>query len=196
VILPGIGIGKVRLGMTFGQVRDALGRPGAVLRRERFGFGSQYVEYAWRDTAWIVAVLGRGDRARVVSVSTTLGRERTPSRVGVGSTEQALRRTVGARCVGREAELTDWQNPDLEVCFLGRTRRAAHTLFLLAAECRIRTDRHLVCPQDQRVYRVYSVKVGEPRRIETPDGDELSFVWDFGAAKAATVRCHPPPCRP
>jgi len=39
LIRPGVAIGKVRLGMSFAQVRRALGRPQLVNRREERGFG-------------------------------------------------------------------------------------------------------------------------------------------------------------
>ena len=47
LVRPGVGIGKIRLGMTPAQVFRALGRTPLVNRRIDFGFGTRYVEYGW-----------------------------------------------------------------------------------------------------------------------------------------------------
>jgi hypothetical protein len=176
-IHPGVGIGEVRIGMTLAEVRRALGQPEAVMRRRRFGFG-HYTEYAWAGTDWIVAVIGRGDRARVVSVATGLRRERTRTRkVGVGSTELAVRRGLGARCFGKEERVDPITGEkvypptvgtDTMTCFLGRSQKAPHTTFSLVERCRLLLPTHVQCPGEQRVYRVYEVKVAEPR-----------FIWGY-----------------
>jgi hypothetical protein len=178
LIRPGVGIGEIRVGMTFAQVRRALGRPETVMRQRPYGFGGRYAEYAWNGTDWIVAVAGRGDRARVVSVATGLRGERTRiRRVGVGSTEEAVRRGLGARCFGKEARVdpitgekvySPTVGKDTMTCFLGRTQKAPHTTFSLVEQCRIPAPHPMKCPGEQRVYRVYEVKVGEPR-----------FIWGY-----------------
>jgi hypothetical protein len=177
LIRPGVGIGNVRVGLTLAHVRRALGRPEAVMRQRRYGFGF-YTEYAWSGTDWIVAVVGRRDRARVVSVATGLRRERTRLRkVGVGSTEQAVRRGLGARCFGKEERVdpitgekvySPTVGKDTMTCFLGRSQKAPHTTFSLIEQCRVLLPTHVHCPGEQRVYRVYEVKVGEPR-----------FIWGY-----------------
>jgi hypothetical protein len=166
LIRPGVGIGMVRVGMTFAQVRQALGRPQLVLKLRRFPFGSRYAEYAWGGgTDWIVAVLGSGDRARVVMVATGLRRERTRSRVGVGSTDLAIRRTLGGRCDAK-ASYAPYVYKDKITCFLGRRRTIAHTAFSLIEDCQIDPlPAHVRCPLSKRVYRVYEVRVGEPRYL-------------------------------
>lgn len=178
LIRPGVGIGQVRVGMTFAQVRRTLGPPEAVLRRRPFGFGGHYTEYGWNGTDWTVAVTGRGDRARVVSVATGLRRERTRiRRVGVGSTELAVRRGLGARCFGKEERVdpitgekvySPTFGKDSMTCFLGRSQKAPHTTFSLIEQCRIPAPHPMQCPGEERVYRVYEVKVGEPR-----------FIWGY-----------------
>lgn len=178
LLRPGIGIGGIRLGMTFAQVRRVLGRPDAVLRQRPYGFGGRYTEYAWNGSDWIVAVTGRGDRARVVSVTTALRRDRTRIRkVGVGSTEQAVRRGLGARCFGKEERVDPITGErvylptiykDTMTCFLGRSRKAPHTTFSLVEHCRDLLPTHVQCPGEKRVYRVYEVRVGEPR-----------FIWGY-----------------
>ena len=134
LIRPGVGIGEIRLGMRLAEVRRALGRPQVILEQRRLGFGSSYSEYAWNGANWTVGLLGRGDRARVVSVATGLRRERTRSRVSVGSTDTALRRALGTRCYAPHAEAG---NPAYArmTCYLGRSSRAPNTVFRLYREC-------------------------------------------------------------
>jgi hypothetical protein len=162
---PGVAIGPIRVGMTFAQVRRALGRPEAVLERRRIGFGTHYTEYAWGGSDWIVAVSGRADRARVVAVATGLRRERTRRGIGVGSTDTAVRRHLGARCYGQIGRHDHMAGRDTAWCILGRSRQRPHTVFALIQECRIPTPWPVKCPVEQQVYRVYEVRVGEPRYI-------------------------------
>jgi hypothetical protein len=53
----GVGIGKVRLGMSLTQARRALGKANRVVRRKSC-FGSAYVEYSWRRADWNVGCSG------------------------------------------------------------------------------------------------------------------------------------------
>ena len=102
LVRPGVGIGRVRLGMTKAEVVRALGRPQLVNRRLERGFSSRYVEYAWDYTRWTVGFAGRGDDLRVTKVATTLRAQRTPRRIGVGSrVREILRAYPNAACVGR-----------------------------------------------------------------------------------------------
>jgi len=82
-IYPGVGIGKVKLGMTKAQVERALGKPDLVNARE-----GAYTEYAWAFATWTVGFI----HGRAVQVATTLASQRTPDRVGPGSTWQQLAR--------------------------------------------------------------------------------------------------------
>ena len=102
LVRPGVGIGKVRLGMTPAQVFRALGRTQVVNRRIDYGFGKRYVEYGWDYTSWSVGFTGRPNSFRVSKVATTLRRERTRGGVGVGTTLRALLRVYpNVQCVGR-----------------------------------------------------------------------------------------------
>jgi hypothetical protein len=178
LIRPGVGIGKVRVGMTFAQARLGLGPRPVLVRQRRYGFGSRYAEYAWRGSEWTVGVVGRGGRARVVSVATQARRERTSGGIGVGSSEHAVRRALGARCFGKERQFDPITGErvfvpalggdDLMWCFLGRDRKLAHTTFSLVERCRIPAPHPMKCPAAQRVYLVFEVAVGEPR-----------FVWGY-----------------
>jgi hypothetical protein len=97
-VRPGVGIGKVRLGMTQTQVRAALGKPSYIVKRERRGFGTQYIEFGWNQAAWTVAFHGRPGRLRSVKVATTLPNHRA-RRVGTGSIVRAVVNAFpAARC--------------------------------------------------------------------------------------------------
>ena len=85
VIRPGVGIGKVRLGMSREQVLDAWGAPQAVVRTGRV------IEFQYDFAAYVATLRGSRGHERVVRVATTLAKERTPEGIGVGSPEARLR---------------------------------------------------------------------------------------------------------
>jgi hypothetical protein len=98
LIRPGQGIGKLRLGMTPAEARRALGEPRVVVRR-RAAFGFTAVEWEFGYAEYRVRFFGRAGRLRATRVGTTLVRERTPRRVGVGTRERTLRRVYrGLSC--------------------------------------------------------------------------------------------------
>jgi hypothetical protein len=131
LVRRGVGIGKIRLGMTYPEVRRALGRPQLVNRVQNRGFGTRYVEYLWNYGDWRVGLLGPRGRERVVRVSTKLRRERTREGVGVGSTVRQLarhyRRT--ADCVHR-----DYNVPDAGTWIVLRGPGSRMTAFWLAGQ--------------------------------------------------------------
>ena len=101
LIRPGVGIGKVRLGMTLAQVRAAWGRPYAMTtallpRRGRT------IELQYDFAAYVVTLRGLPGRESVVAVSTTLAKERLRQNIGVGSLERRLERVFRGelRCEG------------------------------------------------------------------------------------------------
>jgi hypothetical protein len=83
-IYPGVGIGKVRLGMTQAQVVRALGKDYVVNSTATVG-GAAYRELAWNFASWSVGFLRAGSTWRVVQVETTVRPQRTATNVGVGS---------------------------------------------------------------------------------------------------------------
>ena len=91
LIRPGVGIGKVRLGMTLAQVRAAWGRPQAqtITTQKR---GGRAIELQYDFAAYIVTLTGLPRHERVVAVGTTLAKERLRQGVGVGSPERRLQR--------------------------------------------------------------------------------------------------------
>ena len=91
LLRPGVGAGKLRLGMTFAQVKAAIGKPdrGRRVRRYRNPIPGPYFEYEWGvEAAWKVGVHGRGDSGRVVVIETPR-RERTADGVGVSRAFEA-----------------------------------------------------------------------------------------------------------
>lgn len=96
LIRPGIGIGKVRLGMTPAQLRAAMGRPLAVLPRDA-SFGRQAVEWQYGYGAYTVRLEGRGTALRVAAVTTTVRTERTSQGFGVGTPESRVERAFAGR---------------------------------------------------------------------------------------------------
>jgi hypothetical protein len=89
----GVGIGPINLGMTGQQVRRALGPPDAVAERKVIR-GRSYVRLQWSYGTWTVGLLGRKGARRVVAVSTTLPRHKTPQGIGVGSSEREVARGI------------------------------------------------------------------------------------------------------
>jgi hypothetical protein len=90
-VVPGVGIGKVTLGMTATQVKTILG--GSYLVDEKTTVqGIRYVKYGWDFSTWAVMFRQRGETLRAVQVETTLRGQQTPKRIGVGSTLQQVAR--------------------------------------------------------------------------------------------------------
>jgi hypothetical protein len=83
-IMPGVGIGKVKLGMTLTQVKHVLGSDAIVNDRETIG-GAPYVELGWNFSEWAVGFVRSGPTYRVVHVTTALRAQRTPAGIGPGS---------------------------------------------------------------------------------------------------------------
>jgi len=98
LIRPGVGIAKARLGMTEAQVRGAMGKPQAVVRR-REGFGRTLVELQYGYGSYNVLLAGRAGRERTVAVTTFFAGEKLPKGVGVQSLESQVARAYPAlRC--------------------------------------------------------------------------------------------------
>lgn len=81
-IYPGVGVGKVKLGMTRAQVLRVLGKDYIVNGRK----GSA-TELAWDYGSWTVTLV----QNRVVEVAVTLRSQKTPAGIGPGSTWRRLR---------------------------------------------------------------------------------------------------------
>jgi hypothetical protein len=94
----GLGIGRVKLGMTYAEVRRILGGPQTVDARERLRDGRRYLQFSWDFGWWTVGFLGRPGKLRVALVQTLNARERTVEGLGVGTRERKVRGTLRVRC--------------------------------------------------------------------------------------------------
>jgi hypothetical protein len=88
-IYPGVGIGKVKLGMTRAQVQRVLGKDATLNDRATYD-GKHYVELGWNYSTWSVAFAQTGGSLRVVQVATTLRSQRTPAKIGIGTAWRPL----------------------------------------------------------------------------------------------------------
>ena len=105
-IRPGVGIGRVNLGMSGKAVRRVLGKPRTVLKR-RVIRGQPYTELEFGYGVWNVGLLGAKGQRRVVLVGTILERHRTQEGLGVGTGEARLWRELR----GRVRERRCWNVP-------------------------------------------------------------------------------------
>jgi hypothetical protein len=134
-IRHGAGVGPVRLGMTYGELRKALGGPQAVNARPTLPGGLRYVEFAWDFGWWRVALAGRRAKLRVAFIETQSRRERTRDGLGVGTWESDLRRDLRPlRC---QRVRRPFQGSSLYVTAESRCVYASHrgreTVFVLEA---------------------------------------------------------------
>jgi hypothetical protein len=81
---PGVGIGKIKLGMTLPQVERVLGKD-YLINTETLVDNARFRELAWNFASWTVGFLRRGHDWRVVQVETTLSPQRTRKSIGVSS---------------------------------------------------------------------------------------------------------------
>jgi hypothetical protein len=152
VIRPGVGIGKVRLGMSEAQVRKALGRPSYVAKREQRGFGSQYLELGWDFAAWTVGFEGRAGQLRVVNVATSLASQRA-RKVGPGATVPAVVKAFpSVRCSDRRLRNSVFHGRWLTA----RAPNGRQTVFI------VRYTFHSIYVETPPPGRVSEVVVGEP----------------------------------
>ena len=93
-VYPGVGIGKIRLGMTRAQVVRALGKDYLVDKRE-----ARKVELGWDFSHWTVTFAREGSTLRAVQVATDVHDQRTAGGIGYGSLWHKLVRTYpGGKC--------------------------------------------------------------------------------------------------
>jgi hypothetical protein len=91
-IVPGVGIGKVKLGMTQSQVERVLGKD-HIVNSEGIVGDARFRELAWNFASWSVVFLRTDWYWRVVQVETTLSPQQTTRGIGVSS---PFKRVVGS----------------------------------------------------------------------------------------------------
>jgi hypothetical protein len=90
-LVPGVGIGKVRLGMTLAQVKHVLGPPQTTNMRAQLPDRRGYIEYGWNfSTLWVGFVNTKGV-LRAVLVGTDLRSEGRVKGVGIGTVRDKLK---------------------------------------------------------------------------------------------------------
>lgn len=147
LIRPGVGIGKVRLGMTQAQVRRALGQRQAIVNVRERRFGLLYLEVAYDYSAYTVGFFGGPGRLRVVSVATALRRERTRTGLGPGSSLRRLRRVLtGEQC--RRRKVVTFVGIQTECSVLAPS--GARTTFIATQDC----DQRHICTTTSTVFEV------------------------------------------
>jgi hypothetical protein len=98
-IVPNVSIGKVKLGMTFGQVKKVMGPPQVVNARKQLSRGRGFIEYGWDfSTLWVGFVNTKGV-LRAVLIGTGLVGEKTKEGIGVGVSLEKLRASYRVTCV-------------------------------------------------------------------------------------------------
>ena len=164
LIRPGVAIAQARLGMTPAQLRNAMGRPQAVIVENK-AFGRRHLEYQYAYGGYTVHLVGPKRRERVISVTTYLQKERTPAGAGPGISEpDLLRLQRGVQCdphivVTHPANGWTYMGGG-RTCTLGN-RDGAHTNFTLAGpNLRIRGPEPAVTREEflQQWQREASVK--------------------------------------
>lgn len=102
LVRPGVGIGRISIGMTQAEVVRILGTHQRVNRRYRLGFGRSYVEHDWDYGRWTIGYEGRSGQLKVVRVGTLQATQRTPKGIGVGARPRDIVAAYpSARCADR-----------------------------------------------------------------------------------------------
>jgi hypothetical protein len=133
-IVPGVGIGRVKLGMTLARAKKALGKPQTVNLRKQVSGHRGYIEYGWNFSTMWVGFINTKSVLHAALIGTDLVKEKTKSGVGVGTRIAHVRALPGVRCyLG-----TTWLNhpyfdPELRLgshCILGNAEGRS-TIFVL-----------------------------------------------------------------
>ena len=158
LIVPGESIGPVRLGMTIAQVKRALGKPVALVRRIEHAFGGEYVELQWGQARWTVGLRSDRGTLRVVRIATTVNGQRTRDGIGPGSKPRAVLRAFPlSGCVFR-----DLQQPWPGTWLVAEKSDGSMTAFLLYGRLRF---------GEMRVNRFVVEVVVQERWYARPAGD-------------------------
>jgi hypothetical protein len=106
--------------MTLAQVRAAWGRPQAV-STETQERGGRLIELQYDFAAYVVTLSGLPQRERVVSIATTLMKEKTRQGLGPGSSERRVQRLLRGEL--RCERLDVWNPPRSAYPLLRSNRR-------------------------------------------------------------------------
>jgi hypothetical protein len=118
-INPGVGIGKVKLGMSVAQVKKALGKWSYVNERK-----GNHLSVGWGFAEWTIEFVS----GKVVQVATSHRTQRTISHIGTGSTWRAL---VRAYPNGTCAWYGGAKGGPAPVEYLVQSKKGTQTIFSL-----------------------------------------------------------------
>jgi hypothetical protein len=170
-IMPGVGIGKVKLGMTQAQVEKVLGKDHLVNERATVG-GAAYRELAWNFSTWSVGFLRQAKTWRVVQVETTLSPQRTLAGIGVTSPfTQVVEKYPQVLCGGIYSTFASAYDRFGEMALILVNKGPVYTAFAVKP----------VTPRDYNgAWRVYAVIVQQSLRghvslERTHDGDKTKL---------------------
>jgi hypothetical protein len=88
-IVPGVGIGKLKLGMTLRQAERIMGK-NYIVNSEGLVDGARYRDLAWNYASWEAVFLRRGFDWRVIQIETTINHDKTVQGVGVSSSFKSV----------------------------------------------------------------------------------------------------------
>lgn len=167
LIRPGIGIGKLELGMSLKEARKALGQPLVVYDAPRgvAGGSLRLIQYESDNALWRIELLGARGKETLVSINTSSRRERLSNGVGVGTLVANLPerlQSLKVRCIGGSTVINS-RPTDVAPLTCAITTGRATTVFFGDVVCVGETIRYQGCQQT----RVPVVSV-------TVEGPELS----------------------
>ncbi|MFL5936535.1 MAG: hypothetical protein ACJ744_13335 [Gaiellaceae bacterium] len=121
-IYPGVGIGKVKLGMTRTQVQRVLGGDAIVNDRDTVD-GHAFLELGWNFASWSVGFLLQNGRYRAVRVGTTERAQHTLGHVGPGTHwSQVVKAYPHGRCTFLFNPIAGPEGPEYLVPHKGGTQ--------------------------------------------------------------------------
>ena len=98
VIRPGIGVGKIKFGMTVKQMKDILGKPDVAATGISYMYTALGIEIVAKDTVTISAILcGNPNRQSlpIVKAMEKACKFKTADGIGIGSTEDQVLKAFG-----------------------------------------------------------------------------------------------------
>ncbi len=97
VIRPGIGVGKIKLGMTVQQMKDILGKPDVAATGISYMYTSLGIEVVARDEVVSHIYCGNpnGNSLPIVKAMETACKFKTVEGIGIGSTEEQVLKAFG-----------------------------------------------------------------------------------------------------
>jgi hypothetical protein len=168
LLRPGIGIGKLRLGMTLAEARKALGQGLRFSYASRTRHAGLLRHYESQDGVWGLSVLGPKGKERLVRIGTDSPRERLSNGVGIGTPIATLPtrlKTLNPKCISGEFFLNHNRIPaPIASCAMMTTGRAL-TIFLGDAQCAVPPIRYQGCPRLRVTIATLVVESSELSRI-------------------------------